>query len=187
MTARFVVPHEYAGAMYRAAMAVYLFTFHAYRSWRPDDPRGYVKRGEGIQASDEQMADWYDRDAKHDAVRFDTDAQNAIVEATRSLAEKCAWRLHYVCATATHVHVLLSWRQYQDWNAVRTRIKRDFGRVLSKSLNKPGPWFSRGGKDSRKRVRGREHFDYLMHRYLPKCEPHGWHFREGNEAPWRIG
>ena len=33
-------------------MPVYLFTFHAYGSWLPDNPRGYVRRKEGIQPQD---------------------------------------------------------------------------------------------------------------------------------------
>lgn len=42
-----------------SAMPVYLFTFHAYRSWREDNPNGYVQRGRaGIQPPNKALADY---------------------------------------------------------------------------------------------------------------------------------
>ncbi|MHB1157047.1 MAG: hypothetical protein ACYC26_09420 [Phycisphaerales bacterium] len=158
-------------------MAVYLLTFHAYRSWRPDNPRGYVRKNEGIQPPDPQMAEWYDRDAKHTPAEFDGVMQRVMVDAIAPLCEKQDWRAHYIYAGSTHVHMLLSWKQFAEWNDVRVSIKRDFGRVLSKLMDRSGPWFSRGGKDSHKRVTERSHFDYLMNAYLPKRKHHGTHWR----------
>ena len=71
-----------------AIVAVYLFTFHAYRSWLPDRPQGYVRRGKGIQGPDTKMAELYKRDAKHPAMRFDAQMQDILVTTTRSICAK---------------------------------------------------------------------------------------------------
>ncbi len=147
-------------------MAVYLFTFHAYRSWSPDRPQGYVRRGQGILAPDRHMAELYDRDASHPPVSFDRNMQDVLVKATCEICGRNGWRLHQVRATPTHLHVLASWRVYAKWTQVSNRIKRGLGLALSQTLNRKGPWFSRG--DSRKRVRDHQHFVYLMKEYLPK-------------------
>jgi len=168
-------------------MAVYLITFHTYRSWGPDHPRGYTRKGEGVLPPDPEMADRYDRDAKHPRKFLDDALQQASVAAVREIAKDHPWRLHYVYAGATHVHVLLSWRTFIDWNEVRVAIKRRLGKRLSEAAELPGPWFVRGGKDSRKGVTDRKHFDHLMTEYLPKPAHRGWHWREGCEAPWRVG
>jgi hypothetical protein len=96
------------------------------------------------------------------------------------------WQLHYVYAGTTHVHVLLSWRTFVDWNDVRVTIKRKLGKRLSDTADRPGPWFVRGGKDSSKRVTDRKHFNHLMTEYLSKPAHRGWHWRDGCDAPWRV-
>lgn len=156
----------------------YHFTFHAYRSWRADDPRGYVRKGKGIQPPDEQMAEWYDRDASCDAVRFDRTAQQAIVDEIGSLCQRKDWRLRYACATPTHVHVLVSWDGYVPWNDVRVAMKRRMGRALSLALDGKGPWLSRG-QDSRRQVMDAKHLEHLVEAYLPKREHRGVHWCEG--------
>jgi hypothetical protein len=60
-------------------MAVYHFTLHAYRSWRPDHPRGYTKRGKGYQPPDPEQAKKYDERAKQDPVKFVLEAQRVII------------------------------------------------------------------------------------------------------------
>ena len=37
-------------------MPVYHITLHAYRSWSPDHPRGYTRRGKGYQKPDPEQA-----------------------------------------------------------------------------------------------------------------------------------
>jgi hypothetical protein len=60
-------------------VAVYHFTIHAFRSWRPDHPRGYTRKGEGYQPPDEEMAEKYDQAASQDAVIFDESLQREIL------------------------------------------------------------------------------------------------------------
>jgi hypothetical protein len=45
-------------------VAVYLFTYHAYRSWNADHRRGYTNKDEGVLPPDVQMADFDDRNAE---------------------------------------------------------------------------------------------------------------------------
>lgn len=158
-------------------MPVYLFTFHAYRSWMPDHPRGYVLRGEGIQPPSEKQWAQYTRNAAHPEVEFDELARLVMVSTSKYICKKNRWRLHQIRVVPSHVHVLVSWRDWQDWKRVRNTIKRNFGKDISIAKNRPGPWFRRGA--SRKRVRNRQHFDYLMDVYLPRH--HGTFWRD-----WKI-
>jgi hypothetical protein len=147
-------------------MAVYLFTFHAYGSWMPDRPQGYVRDGEGVLPSDSKMAEWYRRDAAHKLIHFDASMRPILVDATRYICKTKGWRLHRVQVVSSHLHALVSWREFEDWKNVRNTLKRCLGIELSKALNHSGPWFSRNG--SRKRIRDQGHFDYLMAKYLPR-------------------
>jgi len=154
-------------------MPVYLFTYHAYRSWRPDDRRGYVRRGEGILPPDEEMARNYDRDARQPRVEFDATRQGTLVEMVRDVCDRRDWRLHQVLANPSHVHVLVSWDSDASWESVRDTFKRLMGMRLSQTEKVQGrQWFSKGA--SRKQVRDRKHFDYLMNEYLPKHQGERW-------------
>ncbi len=157
-------------------MAVYLFTYHAYRSWSPANPRGYVKRTQGILPRDAKMAQRYDEAAKHPAVRFDRSMQQVMCEELQALCAQQSWRLHYACITATHVHVLVSWETFIEFGKVRLRLKQRLGRALSVACDQTGPWFVQGS--SRKQVRDHQHFDYLRQRYLPRKTHRGVHYCE---------
>jgi hypothetical protein len=153
-------------------VAVYLFTFHAYRSWMPDRPQGYVRRGSGPLPPDPEMAGHYARGARSGEVIFDDRTQNVLVAATREICTEKGWLLYQVRATPTHLHALVGWRAFAGWTDVKNTMKRRLGAALSKALDRKGPWFSRGA--SRKRVRDRRHFDYLMHEYLPRHAGRYW-------------
>jgi hypothetical protein len=62
-------------------MPVYLFTYHAHRSWMPDHKRGYTKRNEGYQKPDPKMAQEYNDRANHDdEVLLDRELQRALID-----------------------------------------------------------------------------------------------------------
>jgi hypothetical protein len=82
------------------------------------------------------------------------------------------------------VHALVSWTGCAEWNGVRATLKRRMGAALSKTFHRPGPWFSRGGKDSRKQVTDPKHFAYLVETYLPKLTHRGTHYCE-RRGRWR--
>lgn len=163
-------------------MPVYHFTFHAYHTWRPDNPRGYVKRNKGILPPDEQMAKWYDKAAAQPPMRFDDEHQRVLVDGVIDIAAHRGWRVHIIATDATHLHVLLSWSDdaEHDWKLVHDTLKQLLGMMLSKHFGVKGrKWFVRKG--SRKRVKDRAHFEHLMTDYLPSHRGRIWLEREQHE------
>ncbi len=163
-------------------MPVYLFTLHAYRSWRPDHPRGYVRRGQGILPPDSKMAKHYDAAAAQPPVRFTDEHQHILIQGALDIASRRRWRIHAIGNEPTHIHILVSWRhsdQRTTWKFVHDTFKRLLGMMLTQHF-KPSArrtrWFARKG--SRKRVRDRAHFDYLMTTYLPNHRGRFWSERQ---------
>src|SRR5688572_8577289 len=104
-------------------MPVYHFTEHAYRSWRPDHPRGYTKKGLGYQPPDEDVADEYDHAAAQEPVLFDETTQREILALTYQICEEEGWRLEGVAFDPTHTHLAISWVAYLPWEEVQRRLK----------------------------------------------------------------
>jgi REP element-mobilizing transposase RayT len=77
--------------------------------------------------------------------------------------------LHYVATDATHVHVLLSWRDARDAVKLRGLVKGSLSRGFNRAFHRR-EWFAEGG--SLKRVRDRRHFNHLVDAYLPRHA--GW-------------
>jgi REP element-mobilizing transposase RayT len=147
-------------------MAVYHFTLHAYRSWTPAHPRGYVRRGKGILPTDKKMADAYARAAKQPPVVFTKQIQKILIDTARAECAAKNWRLHCAATDSTHVHLLVSWKTFIPWNNVIHRLKNILSYRLGRELATPGrQWFVRG--ESRRRVRNRDHLQYLIQKYLP--------------------
>src|SRR4051794_21174087 len=114
-------------------MAVYLFTYHAYGSWMPDRPRGFVRKGKGILPPDPELAQRYRRLAAHEMVQFDARMRQCIVAGSRNICKTKGWHLHRVEVIASHAHLLVSWRSFQEWKSVSDTIKRCLGAELSKA------------------------------------------------------
>ena len=154
----------------------------------PDRPRGYVRRGEGALESGEEMAGQYARNARFAPVLFDARIQQMLIDAAREAAGHQEFRLHCVGTEPTHVHVLVSWIDDRSWQRMRAGLKQSLTRGLNRALlqraGQPAatcagaeddarqPWFSRSA--SRKRVRDRAHFDYLVTEYLPSHRGAFW-------------
>ena len=154
-------------------MPCYLFTFHAYCSWMPDRPRGYVRRHEGILPSDQGMAKRYRNNAKDDPAKMLADCQLAAIEILCEGVKHIDCRLHFVATDETHVHALVSWRGPRTWQQNRASLKKALTiRMKEKVGNRR--WLSEGA--SRKQVRDRTHFDYLVTQYLPSHR--GWKWCE---------
>lgn len=167
-------------------MPWYLFTFHAYRSWMPDRPQGYVRRGQGPLPPNDERARQYERNAAQPSILFDEEVQGILIAAARDAAAHQDFRLHCIATESTHAHVLMSWRNDRTWSRMRAGLKQSLTRTLNRTL---GPraglpaamegkeaerrkWFSGGA--SRKRVRVRDHFDYLINEYLPSHRGAFW-------------
>ena len=161
-------------------MPVYHFTFHAYRSWSPSHPRGYTKRGEGYLPPDDKMAQHYDDCARFPRVWFSDAIQEVLVLGCIDVCRRRGWRLHAVGTDLTHLHFVVSWREFVAWQYVRQKMKNVLSLLLGRLTGTTGrPWFVRDG--SRKRVKNRAHLDYLMDTYLP--DHRGLYWREGDPIP----
>jgi hypothetical protein len=163
-----------------ALLAVYHFTIHAYRSWRPDNPRGYVHHTDGLLPTDEEMARWYDHHAKFGRMNFEHEIQLLLTREMHAICLRNAWRLHAIGNEETHLHGLVSWKDFIESGEVVRRLKGALSHHLGKQIGPPGrKWFSRGA--SEKRVKDREHFDYLVETYLPSHSGVFW--KEGQPLP----
>ncbi|MCH7848735.1 MAG: hypothetical protein IIB53_10280 [Planctomycetes bacterium] len=154
-------------------MPAYLFTFHAYRSWNPDNPRGFVQRGKGIQPPNHNLARAYDAVAGAAPMIFRREHQRVLIWVGYDVCARRGWRLHFTATEPTHVHYLVSWRGSEPWDQVSTRIKNIASLMLGRKLQRrQNKWFSKSG--SRKRVRDRGHFLYLMNEYMPRHSGLKW-------------
>lgn len=145
---------------------VCMFTFHGYHTWKPDHPRGYVRRDDGVLPPDPRMANHYDSHARFDEFRFDPRAQQIVVDAICEVATTIGVQLHYAVCVSTHAHPLVSWCGGYTWEQVHDRMKRVCALKLARAYGTRGrPYFSEG-RDSN-RVANRGHFEHLMARYLP--------------------
>ncbi|HVT27975.1 MAG TPA: hypothetical protein VHE81_08170 [Lacipirellulaceae bacterium] len=154
-------------------MPCFLFTYHAYRSWMPDRPQGYVRRHQGILPRNLKMAGQYEANAKHSRVRFVADHQLKCIETLQCAVEHISCRLHFVSTDSTHVHALVSWTGTQTWLQNRTSLKRALTLSLKSAFGNR-PWLVDGA--SRKQVCDRAHFEYLVGTYLRSHS--GWKWCE---------
>jgi REP element-mobilizing transposase RayT len=139
----------------------------------PDRPQGYVRRGQGILPQDMQMAILYRKNAQHAMVEFQDEHQRTAINTVIAAVTHIDCRLLFVATDPTHVHALLSWQGQKTWHQKRTSLKRALT-IHFKERFGNRPWFADGA--SRKRVKDRKHFDYLMTRYLPRHN--GWKWDE---------
>ena len=157
-------------------MPCYLLTYHGHGTWLPDHPRGYVRRKEGMLATDSHMAACYRANQKRDAVRFDDEAQTVIAKSILATQPFLGILVHAIACEDSHVHVLLSWNHQRAVMSVSKSIKTRITRELNEQFDER-PWLSKGG--SLKRVVERSHFDHLVDTYLPRHR--GLFWREGEE------
>lgn len=153
-----------------------LFTYHAYGSWLPNRPQGYVKRGQGILPQDMRKHRLYAKAMTEDIVCFSVEHQRHAIESLVKSQAPQRFELHYVATDPTHVHALLAWRDERNIVAMRGLVKGSISRAFNQAFA-VRTWLSEGG--SRKQVCNREHFDYLMAVYLPKHSEWKWNAAVG--------
>jgi hypothetical protein len=159
-------------------MPVYLFTFHAYRSWMPDRGRGYVRRDEGILPPDPEMADKYRERATDEPTILTHEIQRALVEELQVACGFQRLRCHGGTTEPSHIHALTSWNDDRASLAIRSGIKRSLSMWLTKLSTEDQQLFLSGGA-SQKRVKDRGYFDYLLTEYLPKHRGVAWYENRG--------
>ena len=157
-------------------MSVYLFTYHTYRSWMPDHKRGFTKEDEGYQLPNPELADAYRAASTFPPFELDAETERFLIEVAQDVCGRREWRMHAGATEPTHLHILVSWRGSERWEDVRGKIKNILSLELSKRSREIGRrWFAE--KASRKRVKDRGHFDYLIDVYLFKKHG-GWRWSE---------
>jgi hypothetical protein len=158
---------------------VYLFTYHAYLSWLPDRPRGFVQKGKGIQPTNQALADAYRNAANHEPFEFDAATQHRLVRKARAVCEDDGYRLHGASSEPTHLHLVVSWvDEALAYGKVRGRIKNLLSLDLSRRAGIMGrPWFAQDA--SRRRVRDQGHFQHLLTTYLPRHGGVQWYEGRG--------
>jgi hypothetical protein len=139
----------------------------------PDRPQGYVKKGRGILPSDRREAARYRARQKEAPASFNDEVLLLVIDELQTAAEKRRFRLHGVAAELTHLHVLVSWSDDRTFEQIHRGVRESISRRLNSYRRRR--WLVHKG--SRKRVRDRAHFDYLMDKYLPKHKE--WKWREG--------
>ena len=147
-------------------MAVYHFTFHAYRSWPCDHGDGFTLRGRGHQPPDPDRASSYDGLAHFPTVTFDEPIQNFLIVCCHDICARRGWLLYMVGTDPSHLHVVVGWHGRIDHERVRARLKNVLSFLMGKLHGQTGrPWFVENA--GRRRVKDREHFDHLRKTYLP--------------------
>jgi hypothetical protein len=152
-------------------MPCYLVTYHAYGSWLPDRKQGYVKRKQGLLARDAKAATQYRNAMKESIVSFTSAIQSSIIDAILGSQTKQQFEPYFIATDKTHVHVLIAWRNDRTWLQLRSRVKGSISRRLKRECGER-TWLLEGA--SRKRVKDRAHFEYLVSRYLPRHRGCKW-------------
>jgi len=153
-----------------------LFTYHAYGSWLPNREQGYVKRHQGILPQDMQKHRLYAKAKIEEIVAFASEHQRCAIKSLIESQAPQRFELYFVATDATHLHALLAWRDDRNVVAMRGFVKGSISRAMNAAFNRR-TWLSEGG--SRRQIRNREHFDYLMAVYLPKHSGWKWNVVEG--------
>ena len=152
-------------------MPCYLFTYHGHGTWMPDHQRGYVRRKEGVLASNARMAVCYRRNMRTEPVYFDARIQRAMIAALLEALPIQETRGHAIATDVAHLHVLVSWASDRAWEVVRRQLRGSLTRRLNREFERR-EWFSK--QPSRKRVKDRKLFDYLMEHYLMRHRGLKW-------------
>ncbi|MEO0586071.1 MAG: hypothetical protein AAF078_00365 [Planctomycetota bacterium] len=146
-------------------MPVILLTLHAYGTWLPDRPQGYVRRDTpGVLPSNTTQAERYRKQMHHPQASFGQAEQHAILTATINAAALQNLELHAAATDITHAHLLISWRDDRPASHIQRSLKRSISTHLNTLHRRP--WLSRGGHIQP--IQDRAHLDHLRTAYLPK-------------------
>lgn len=152
-------------------MSVYLFTYHGHGTWMPDRRRGYVHRTRGLQPADANMAAAYRANQRDEPVLFDDAMYALLIETARGAGGFLDAVIHAAFAEPSHFHVLASWRHSREWKSMRSSIRSALTRAMNQRFGKRD-WFA--DTPSRKWVKDRAHFDFLVTQYSQKHRGAVW-------------
>jgi hypothetical protein len=114
---------------------------------------------------DNSLAKSYRTQAKETPIVFDSAIQNSLIDETLEAATHQKCEIYAIATDRSHYHGLAGWRDERPWQEARRALRSSLSRRLNQDFG-TRTWFVEGA--SRKRIKDREHFDYLIHEYLPK-------------------
>jgi hypothetical protein len=155
---------------------VILFTLHAYGSWMPDRPQGFYRNSEGLHPRNPLKAGQFRRSQVAPEAMFDEAAQLLAIEVVREAATRLGARMYGVATDPVHLHFMTAWDDERTPEQVQRSFKWSLTRRLNSEIGRR-PWFTRKGHD--RRVRDKEHFVYLLDKYLPSHRGWKWDARRG--------
>ncbi|MEZ6191279.1 MAG: hypothetical protein R3C45_08310 [Phycisphaerales bacterium] len=157
-------------------MPVYHFTYHAYGTWLPDKPRGYTRHKTGIHPPDPRMAQRYRDNMAEPPASFPRTVQRALIDELITACDRQSYQPHAAATDKTHLHVIVAWKTTRAWRRVRAGLQHSLSRRLNQGFGKR-TWFV--AHPSRKRVKDKGHYDYLIQRYLPDHRGWKWDYQRG--------
>ena len=157
-------------------MPCYLFTYHAYGSWLPDHPEGFVHWKEGPQSPDDNLGDSYRKNMKQAEAEFGESLQLLLISELIAAKRFQRFRLHAVSTESSHLHALVSWPDHRSPSQISESMKKSLTLGLKKKVAER-TWFSKGVNE--RHVKDLEHFEYLMTKYLPSHSGWKWDERQG--------
>ena len=135
----------------------------------PDRKRGFTKRDNTILPPDPNMADRYRRNMKDDPVKFDEGIQKAMIDEIMVASRFQRFVPRGLGTDDSHIHALVTWTDKRVWSQLRDGIRYSITKRLNKQFGRRR-WLVESA--SRKRVRNRDHYDYLTKTYIP--DHPGW-------------
>lgn len=146
-------------------MPVFHFTFHAFGTWLPDRPEGYVRRDRGWQPPSSVATELYRSNMKQAEVSFNDEQQRLLLQALIDCQAYQRVRLYAIAIDATHVHVVVAWNDERRPGPVRSQMKYSMTRRLIRAHGKR-KWFGKNGGQTP--VCDEEHLCRLVDLYLSK-------------------
>ena len=158
-----------------------IITLHAYLSWLPDRPQGYVRDGQ-VLPPDHEMADAYRHSAKDDGKSFSIEQLTVLHAGVLDIADRRGWTVHAVFGEWSHFHIVLTWA-----DSTPDDVAAKFSNLLSKFLGDDAGvrgkrWFARN--PSCQPIKSDEHLEFLVESYRRRHI--ALHWRAGDTLPPKL-
>ncbi len=140
------------------------------------DTSGAVEK---FSLPDPKQARKYDDRARDEPAVFTTEVQRILIRTAADFCARRKLRFHAAGSDPSHIHYVISWRQYSSWTEILRRLKNILSKELNRQLNGTRPWFVRGANS--KPVGNHGHLNLLLNTYLPDHPGVSW--GEGKPLP----
>ena len=146
-------------------MPVYHFTFHAYGSWLPDHPKGFIKRNKGWQPTNPALAEHYRQGLRDGPADFTAERQQHALHILRASESPQRFSLYGFAGEPTHLHAVVGWTDPRSADQISQQLKASITRGLNQSFGKR-QWLAKNAGLTP--VCDHDHLYRLVCVYLPK-------------------